>query len=209
MTLHLSAQAVVDTCLQIEAGETVPASVQHHLSHCAACRARLADERDACAAAALTPDDERRLADLLSATATDARRITLQRRLEDLPHAARVLSFPATAPYAPTGRQWHWWWAAAAAAGLLVGIGVGHQWPARTAAPVALPAGAPLPVVPSPTPSAHRDAGPLAVSGAALPLDDDAFLLQLDAALTRPSSGALLPFDALTPSIVDVETVRR
>ena len=32
MTLHLSAQAVVDTCLQIEAGETVPASVQHHLS---------------------------------------------------------------------------------------------------------------------------------------------------------------------------------
>lgn len=209
MTLHLSAQAIADTCLQLEAGEPVPASVQHHLSHCAACRARLADERHACAAAALTPDDERHMTDLLSATAAEARRMTLQRRLADLPHLARVLSFPATMRSAPTGRRWQWWWAAAAAAGLVVGIGVGHQWSARTSPPVAMTARAPLPALPAPPSSARRDAVPLAVSGTTLPVDDDAFLLQLDAALTRPSSGALLPFDALTPSIVDVETVRR
>lgn len=140
----------------------------------------------------------------------EAQRDQIARRLEQLGHAARVIAFPARAsdvagPMAPPARAASRWVAAAAVAGLFVGLVLGaFSNVATQLVPVEIAISQPPPGAGLAVPTATADAAtPLR------PMDDDTFLRELEVARGRQRTRALMPLDAFTPSIQEVNAQLR
>jgi hypothetical protein len=182
-------------------GDGLDGRLGRHLAEFRACAARyeaLTHDFDELRAEATTEADalfplELRL---------DSRR-QIARRIENLGQAGRVISFrgrrsaslPRRVPTTRTGARWI---AAAAVAGLLAGLGLG-TYTAEDAprdadeAVVLLPAG--LRAADADLPQA--------------PLDEEAFLLELEMAGGGLRTSALMPFDTFTPGVREVSAQLR
>jgi anti-sigma factor RsiW len=195
---HLKDDHLLDCYVAERSGTAPDGWAADHLSACEACERRYDD-------LSTFMDDLRAQADQELETVFPAERLAAQqqqilRRLEHAGRPARVISFPGR-DVSPTSRAPHLlaprWIAAAAAAGLFIGVAVGgyvgpdrlHRRSATMAS--ALP---PMTVQPQVAPTAVRVNATQVEA-----VDDDAFLMDLEAALSRPQSHELLPFDALTP----------
>ena len=116
------------------------------------------------------------------------------RRIEAAERPARVIKFPKFSPVL-TSRTSHAsrWVAAAAAAGLMVGVGVGQMMDLRHLGRTPA-AGVEARMAVSQRPA---EPSPMAVTASAGA--DEAFLIDLDASLSRPSVPELRALDDLTP----------
>jgi len=182
--------------------ESLDPRVAEHLADCAECAARYGElvglmdklraEADADADAVFTPERLR------------AQQEHIERRLEHVGRAARVISFPhhgaGERHEAPPHSRLRF--VAAAAAGLFIGVALGASfgwqwrvWPAQNFSDSGS-AGARQALV---TPVASRDTN-LSPEMAA----DDAFWSEFELMLDRPGTRELQMFDALTPRARDV-----
>jgi anti-sigma factor RsiW len=200
---HLHDERLYDCYYATCTGELADPLSAEHLADCPKCSARYAElaglldglrtEADASADEVFTPERLR------------AQQQQIEWRLESVGRSARVLSFPAHFGnrHADTGvsRLTKRWAAAAAAAGLFIGIGTGiflqsgsraerstgtvNSSEQRAAAP--------------------RAAAPKVAGAVGSPSDsaDDEFMSELELALDRPLTRELLPFDALTPYVLE------
>jgi hypothetical protein len=194
---HITDDRLVESYYAGRHGETIDPRIADHVAACRACGDRFAD-------VARVLDDVRTEGTAESDAMFTADRLRAQwqqvlRRLEHAGRPARVIAFPrqAAGRVAAVPRTASRWVAAAAAAGLFVGVAVGasYQWETHTrprADRGRLTAAARL------TPVATRGMEPASVAA------DDAFLSELDAALQRPRTRALIAYDALTPHVREV-----
>ena len=200
---HLSDESLFECYLAAREGDPLDPPSAEHLADCPACAARYGEftkflegvgaEARAEADAIFTPERLR------------AQQAQIAKRIAHVGHAARVITFPARvgggAMSATATRIAPRWLAAAAAAGLFFGaaLGASYEWEthARPAATLNVARG-PRAARPRLTPVATGGTTPAQIA------DDDAFLTDLDAALERPRTRALVPFDALTPHVRDV-----
>jgi hypothetical protein len=194
-THHLSEERLFDGYVAERSGEPLDPPAAEHLADCGDCRDRFADlrrfmdglrsEADADVGALFPPEWQA------------AQRHQIDRRLEHVGHAARVISFPAESMarhIAGTGARFTLRWAVAAAvAGLLVGVAVGMYYDS--------PSGAPAMTI---SRSASVAAPAVAVSAPPPALDPDAFLTELEMALGGPRTPELRPFDELTPHVREI-----
>ncbi len=162
-----------------------------HLRACAACRTRFglfAEWLDELRVDAAAEADE----------AFPAERLALQqaqisRRIEAAERPARVIAFPRfTAPATSRPSTASRWIAAAAAAGLVVGVGVGQMMDFRQA----LGSG-PAARLAATRPAVDTAAATVTAGGIG---GDEAFLLDLDTSLSRPSVPELRAIDDFTPT---------
>lgn len=200
---HLNDDRLFQCYLGARTGDALDARDADHLSECESCTERyrsLVGFMDG-----LREDGEAEVDAVFSEDRLAAQRAQIMRRLTHVHRPARVISFPGHEPAsvaAGAARVPPRWLAAAAAAGLFIGVGVGgYLGPAAfgTSAPAMQVASAPR-VAPSP---AVRASVPVAAP------DDDAFLLQLDAALASPQLRELQAFDALTPHVREIGALVR
>lgn len=173
-----------------------------HLDECAECAQRFAElqsflqgvRHDALAAAdaAMTPE-------LLS-----HQRAQILRRLDGGSRTARVLTFPApAAPQHQARVGVRRWTAVAAAAGLIFGFAAGRIVDLYPLVGELTSKSASISVQPQPS-AVVEPATPAPRTLSAGFLDEEAFLLEVDAALERPHVAELLPLDELTPRAVAV-----
>lgn len=205
-TGHLKDDHLLDCYVAEHTGTAPDAWAADHLSECGACETRYSElvgfmnglraEADAEVDAVFTPE---RLAQ---------QQQQILHRLEHAHRSARVLSFPAREVSAPARSSLMpapRWLVAAAAAGLFIGVAVGgYLGPNRMgrgrASASTSAAVRPMSVQPQP-------AAPTAVRVSTTqsePVDDEAFLTQLELALDRPQTRELAAFDALTPHVRDL-----
>jgi hypothetical protein len=195
---HLSDDRLFECYLTEHGGDRVEPVSADHLGQCPACQQRYEDLAQLWRA---LRDDAEADAD---AVFTPARLVEQQqqiaRRLEHAGHPARIISFPARLAQgrirSTASRMAPRWVAAAAGIGLFVGLSVGSVYDlrhptARRARPVVTTRPAPAPVT---TP-------PFAPPSL---LDTDQFLSELDVALGGPRTEELMPFDALTPHVLEI-----
>lgn len=165
-----------------------------HLQECLPCRTRfdtfsawLEDLRIEAAAEA---------AEVFSAERLAAQQAQIFRRLEAAERPARVIAFPKfSQPLTSRSSHASRWIAAAAAAGLIVGVGVGQMTDLRHAVGNRTAGGAVAGLsVPQPVEPAAPTIRTVSTSG-----QDEAFLSELDASLSRPSVPELRALDELTP----------
>jgi hypothetical protein len=168
-----------------------------HLGVCTPCRTRFTTFADALEE--LRSDATAHADELFPAERLAAQHAHIFRRIEASERPARVIAFPRF-PAPLTSRSSHAsrWIAAAAAAGLIVGVGVGQVMDLRhigTAPPAQMQARltAPPQATARVTPS-----GPIGNPG-----EDEAFLSDLDASLSRPSVPELRAIDEFTPRAGD------
>lgn len=181
--------------------ETPDPRIAEHLAECSACAARHGE-----LTAFMTGVRKEAEADvdaLFAPARMAAQREQILQRLSHVHRTARVLAFPATLPAASGAgsvRIPSRWLAGAAAAGLFIGVAlggfVGSGTLRRAGDPVQQTLSAPVPAVSALAPAAE------------LP-DDDAFLMELETALTNHQLRELQPFDALTPQVREIATVVR
>jgi hypothetical protein len=198
---HLPEDRLFDCYLAERSRESLDPRVAEHLADCGTCAARYAElvglmdeiraEAEAGTDAVFTPERLRTQQQLI------------ERRLEHVGRAARVISFPhhgAGERHDAAPRSMPRFVAAAAAAGLFIGVALGASygqwrvWPAQNFsdnAPLARPSLA--------TPVAARDTNPASDLSA-----DEAFWSDLELILDRPTTRELQPFDAITPRTRDV-----
>lgn len=199
-TLHFPDDRLFEAYLAERDGIRVDPPVAEHLDTCPACSARL-DELARCMDG-LRQDAEAEADAIFTPERLQVQQRQIADRLEHLGQAARIITFPGrligrrvartAARIAPR------WAVAAAAAGLFVGVGVGTLVaPTPRPTPVAI---APSPAVP---PAVVVVSEPSPVS------DDDAFLSELEMALSGPRNRELLPFDRLTPRVQAITTQLR
>jgi hypothetical protein len=176
-----------------EAGAEDDRVVRQHVHGCETCTWRYTE---------LTAPLERLRADaaseadeLFTPARLDAQRTAIRERLELGARASRVIPFPASRPTldrAVIARPMVRWVAAAAAAGLLVGVSAGRFITGRTLGAPVPPASAssarPLPAAPRPATYEPDSAG-----------SDEAFLVEVEAAVSRQRIAALSALDDLTP----------
>ena len=202
-THHLAGQRLFECYLLARRGDAIDPPSAEHLTDCNACRAAYAE---------LTAFMEGMR--LHAAAETDAvftpERLRAQQqriatRLEHVGRPARVISFPGTVGgrdlTVSATRIAPRWVAAAAAAGLFLGVALGasYEWERRVRTPHRLVAtGRPAARPTRLSPVGTRGNTPASVA------DDEAFLSDLEAALQRPHTRELAPFDALTPHVRDV-----
>ncbi|HZR23458.1 MAG TPA: hypothetical protein VFA59_07725 [Vicinamibacterales bacterium] len=194
---HPSDERLLESYYAERSGDAIDPRIGEHLTDCAACNGRYSEltrTLDEVRAEGIAEADA-----VFDADRLRAQRLAVARRLEHVSHPARVISFPArtgSAGRTPTTRIAPRWIAAAVAAGIVVGVALGasYQWESRT----------PKSEFQS---SANSRLAPVATrgTGQADVAADDAFLSELDAALERPRTRALVAYDALTPH---VRTVR-
>ena len=198
---HTAEQQLYECYYAERTGEAIDPRVAEHLADCAACSARYADVArvlDEVRADGVADADAVFTADRLR-----AQQLHIARRIEHAGRPARVISFPGHLPQrtvAGTARVAPRWIAAAAAAGLFVGVAVGasYEWEWRAQPRQTLAGGSTSRLAPVAT----RGTGPVDVAA------DDAFLLELDAALERPHLRELVAYDVLTPHVREVNTLR-
>ncbi len=201
---HLKDDHLVECYFAARAGEPLDPRVVEHLGDCAACEARFDDLREAMNG--LREDADAETAAVFTDDRLRSQQQQILHRLQDVPRAARVISFPgrqpASSPSHATVRVAPRWLAAAAAACLVVGAGLGaYVGPRRTAArPATVPA-----AVAEQRPAAVVASPAVLVSATKTEPDDDAFLIELELALAAPRSRELQPFDALTPHVRDID----
>ncbi len=203
---HMKDSRLFATYLDKRAGEPLDPRVIDHLASCDACADRFEELASLMNELRDAADDA--VDGAFPAERLDAQRQSILRRLEHVHRPARVISFPkreVAADGRTSGRMTPRWVAGAAAAGLFIGFAAGgylgperlHRSPLHMASATVTPA---MSVQRStPTPTAVR-------IGATQPVveDDDAFLMDLEVALTRPHNRELQPFDAMTPHVRDL-----
>jgi len=194
---HVTDDRLVECYYAGRRGETIDPRIADHVAECRACGDRFADvarvldgvrtEGAAESDAIFTPDRLR------------AQWQQILRRLQYGDRPGRVIAFPrqAVARGAAVPRTASRWVAAAAAAGLFVGVALGasYQWETHVSPGAD---GGRLTAATRLTPVATRGLEPASVAA------DDAFLSELDAALQRPRTQALVAYDALTPHVREV-----
>jgi anti-sigma factor RsiW len=195
---HLHDERLYDCYYATRTGELADPASAEHLADCPKCSARYAEvaglldrvrtEADAAADEVFTPERLR------------AQQQQIEWRLESVGRSARVLSFPEHfgSPRLETdvSRLTKRWVAAAAAAGLFIGIGTGIFFQSGSRAERSTG------TIDS---SGQRAAAPRVAGAVGSPSDsaDDAFMSELEVALDRPRTRELLPFDALTPYVLE------
>jgi len=209
---HLPEDRLFDCYLAEQTGERLEPPSAEHLSDCPRCAARYADLRRFMNGLRTEADEE--LDEVFSIDMFRAQQLHVLRRLEQLAHPARVISFPGHPPgqaaAAPRARLAPRWIGAAAAAGLLVGVAAGSliytgassddsaQMAVRDSAHVA----------PSVTfdgpPDPQSDS-----SGTDLNDLNEKFLSELEIALERPHTPELVAIDDLTPHVREVRVQLR
>ncbi len=202
---HLNDDRLFQCYLGARTGDALDARDADHLSECEACTARyrsLVGFMDG-----LRQDGDAEVDAIFTGERLQAQQAQIMRRLTHVHRPARVISFPGREPAAPAAavtRVPPRWLAAAAAAGLFIGVAVGGLLGPTALGPTASgPGRAAMQVASAPRAS---QAPAVRVSAPAEPRDDDAFLLQLEAALASPQLRELQAVDALTPHVREVRT---
>jgi hypothetical protein len=197
---HVNDDRLLECYYAEREGEPVDPRVAEHLADCRDCSARYAD--------VVRVLDEVRAAGTADADAIfthdrlRAQRSEVATRIEHAGHPARVISFPGQSArgvmMSATRRVAPRWIGAAAAAGVFIGaiLGASYQWETHAHTNRVTTTTARL------APVATRGSGSIDVAA------DDAFLSELDAALDRPRTRELLPYDALTPHVRSVRDER-
>lgn len=206
---HVPEDRLLDQYMAERGGDHVDSAVSAHLHACPVCAARYAEFAGFLDGLRSEADAE------IDAWFPDGRlqaaRQQIARRLENLGHMARVISFPARrfpVPLRPSlSRPGTRWVAGAAAAGLLVGIALGAYTDRVTSGTAgrltaSRPAGA---VSLAPPPSMPAAAEPAPPSF----LDEEAFLQEVELASVGLRTRALMPIDAFTPSVREVSAQLR
>lgn len=201
---HLQEDRLFECYLAEQGGEPIEPPAVEHLADCAECSARYADLRRFMDGLRTEADAE--LDEIFSPERLRAQQQRIARRVEQLGHHARVISFPGHRPglsgpsagshAAPR------WIGVAAAAGLLIGIGMGSLYYSRS------PADAPQGVASS---NIAVSAGAPAPSSAPLLVSDvsEQFLSDLELALERPHTRELVALDELTPHVREIRVQLR
>jgi anti-sigma factor RsiW len=205
--LHLDEERLFECYVTTRSGDAIDPPAAEHLADCPACATQYAEL--AAFMEQVRADADAEADAVFTAERLRAQHQQIAKRLEHVGRAARVISFPGRASGAEiTGARSRFalkWLAAAAAAGLFFGaaLGASYEWEshARAAGRVAA-FSASANRASRLTPIATRGTSPAAVA------DDDAFLSDLEAALERPRTRELLPFDQLTPHVRDISTQR-
>lgn len=198
MTQHIHDERLFDCYLAERIGDRLDPPAAEHLADCGECARRygeLASFMDGLRSRADAETDA-----LFPPERLRAQQEAIAARVAHLGHPARVIRFPraeraSTEPRAP--RVAARWLAAAAAAGMFVGIGTAFFLESANHHRVTTTAALSRP--------AHLNAS---AQPRLSPNDDDRFLSELDVALDRPRTRALMPFDQLTPHVREVSNVR-
>jgi hypothetical protein len=206
---HLPDDRLVERYVAEHTGETIEAAIASHLDGCEECATRYAS-------LALFMDDLRSEAEMdVDALYPDeqlqASRRQIARRLENLGHIARVISFPgrraeARRVHAPAHQRSRWI-AGAAAAGLLVGVALGAYTVTVADDRSAYVEVSPPAVTATPENSAVQTDRPVTVLDPVL--DEDAFLEELEIAGGGLRASPLMPLDAFTPTVREVSAQLR
>jgi hypothetical protein len=176
-----------------EAGAEQERAVRQHVHGCETCTWRFTElvaplER-------LRADAASEAAEIFTPARLDAQRAAIRERLELGARASRVIPFPASRPTldrAVIARPMFRWVAAAAAAGLLVGVSAGRLL--NTPGEPGLAPAATVVLAPSAPPvsgQANEEPGIRAA--------DEAFMIEVEAAVSRQRIAALSALDDLTP----------
>ena len=199
---HLHEDRLYECYLAARGDGVVDPPVAEHLADCTACQGRYAD-------LSRIMDNVRQSADeatsaLFGEERLEAQRTQIARRLEQLGHAARILSFPARVEPGddarPQGVVASGWLVASAAAGLLLGIGLTSLYDIEFHHPTVATSAQAVVATPAPTPAAVP---------AASAIDDDVFLSRVDEAINRSRNRALEPFQTLTPTYREISATER
>jgi len=207
---HLQDDVLYECYYAERRGEAVDPPSAEHLADCGACARRYADVGTFLAT--LSNDAEADIDALFPPERLRQQQQDIAKRLELVGRAARVISFPrrnaalaqkTRASATPIAR----WIAAAAAAGLFVGVAAGTAFnfipgfdftsSARRGPAVVRQVGsASLPTHLSPV-------------KAAVDVDPDRFMSDLESVLDRPQTSELVAFDALTPHVREIRDLAR
>ena len=204
---HLKESRLFASYVDERGGEPMDPRVADHLATCAECAVRFHE-------LAAVMNELREAADAetdatFSPARLDEQRHQILHRLKQVHRPGRVISFPnrdLTADHRYAGRMTPRWVAGAAAAGLFIGFAVGgYVGPERLHRSTDR-------ITQGTTPAmavqrANTPSIPAVRIGATQPdpIDDDAFLMELEVALARPRARELQPFDAMTPIVSDIE----
>jgi len=206
-TRHLQEDRLFEYYLAEQGGEPIEPPAAEHLTDCGDCRSRYADLRRFMDGLRTEADTE--LDEIFPPERLRAQQQHIARRVEQLGHHARVISFPGHRPDEksqsaprPGSHAAPRWIGAAAAAGLLLGIGVGSLYYSQA------PAGVPQTVAISNIPIS--DEAPDPASAPALVGDiNEQFLSELELALERPHTRELVALDELTPHVREIRVQLR
>jgi len=201
---HLQEERLFECYLAEHDGEAIEPTAAEHLTDCAECGARYVDLRTFMDG--LRTEADRELDELFPAERLRVQQQQIARRLEQLAHPARVITFPGHRPdqHAAVARSrvaTTRWIGAAAAAGLFLGIGLGTFFypggrapePGTVAAVVA-----PVTRQAPEAPPAVLLSVPQAVS------DTEQFLSELELAMERPQTPELVALDDMTPHVREI-----
>ena len=191
---HLAEDRLLDCYVAERSNETLDPPAAEHLADCVDCRGRYAELSRFMDG--LRDDADSDTDDLFPADWRDAQRQTILRRVENLGHAARVITFPGrlVSQHMSKGARLRVspWAAATAAASLFLGVAVGMFYDGRNAPST-------VAVVRSAQPPVQAPAGLVPVA-----LDTDAFLSELERALNGPQTPELKSLDVLTPHVREI-----
>jgi hypothetical protein len=194
---HLAEDHLLDCYVAERGGESLDPRSVEHLADCPECGTRYAELSRFMDGLSNEADYETDA--LFPAEWQDTQRQSILRRVEQLGHAARVITFPGrlvTQQMAKGVRlRVSPWAATAAAACLFVGVAVGMFYDARNHTTQYSVVRA----VPSPAPQATVGNGAPQVA-----LDTDAFLSELERALGGPQTPELMSLDVLTPHVREI-----
>jgi anti-sigma factor RsiW len=200
---HVHEERLFECYLTEREGASMEPLVAEHLADCPECAHRYADLLRFMDELRQEADTE--LDEVFSVERRRAQQQQIARRLEQVGHAARIISFPGHPPadhhaLPRRPRVAPRWLAAAAAIGLIVGASLGGVlFRDRPATPVQPP-----PVV--------GNVGPVepafVETRASEPANDVDFLSELEIALERPYTPELVALDALTPHVREVRITR-
>jgi hypothetical protein len=204
---HLQEVRLFECYVAERGGEPIEPTCSEHLSDCAECYARYVDLRGFMDGLRTEADAE--LDDVFPAERFRAQQQQIDRRLEQLAHPARVITFPGHPPeqhVSPSRtRVATRWISAAAAAGLFLGVGLGTFF--DRGVPVADTARAAIAPIGRPAAPAEP---PAVLTSAPAPVRAiEQFLSELELAMERPRTPELLALDDMTPHVREIRVQLR
>jgi hypothetical protein len=198
---HLQEERLLECYLAERRGEPIDPPAAEHLCDCESCASRYAEFAsfmEAVRAEGVAEADE-----LFTPERLRAQQQHIARRIEQVVHPARIISFPSRVVRRTMSGSGAFpatrWIAAAAAAGLFVGVAVGASYQygsraGRSESTFTRGAGGP----PSVGPIGTGGRGP-GIVGA-----EDEMISDLELALERPHTQELVAFDAFTPHVREI-----